>query len=137
LQLLVRKQNNLRNMPAPDFHEQQALLPAAEVGEGGGGMQLLPVGGASMDSVISLPALNPLPIQSPDNIFKNMRALSSTITEDLANVTGQFLAKEAGGEISKLEGVSGGDIGNLNLPSLKELNVQAVGVVANTDTGRS
>lgn|GEM_PF-2893093 len=65
-----------------DFHEQQALLPAAEVGEGGGGgMQLFPIGGASMDSVISLPALNPLPIQSPDNIFKNMNALNSTITQ--------------------------------------------------------
>ena len=107
-------------------------------------MSLFPIGeGASINSICNTGSLEDgfRPSGLGEGLFESINrgggALGATITEDLANATGQFVAKEAGGEISKLEGVSGGDIGNLNLPSLKELNVQAVGVVANTDTGRS
>lgn len=44
-------------------------------------------------------------------------ALGAAITEDLANVTGQLVTKEAGGDNLKLEQISAGDLGNLKAPT--------------------
>jgi len=58
-----------------------------------------PFGGASIDGVISLPALNPFSFQGPDNIFKNMNAFSSTITQLGEQVCDHLGASSAKGEL--------------------------------------
>ena len=118
-----------------DFHEQQALLPAAEVGGGGGGMQLFPIGGASMDGVISLPTLNPLPIQSPDNIFKNMNALGSTISQLGEQVCDHLGTSSAKGDKVGLE-LGAAEISQAKAPTfVSEAGIKEFGMVGGPQQG--
>ncbi len=65
-----------------------------------------------------------------ESIKRGGGALGGTITEDLANVTGQLVTKEAGGDDFKLEQMSAGDLGNLKVTTAQgDLNLQAVGIV--------
>ena len=65
-----------------------------------------------------------------ESIKRGGGALGGTITEDLANVTGQLVTKEAGGDNLKLEQMSAGDLGNLKVTTAQgDLNLQAVGIV--------
>jgi len=121
---------------------QQAMsIPSAPAGK----MSLFPIGeGASINSICNTGSLEDgfrpsgLGEGMLESINRDGGPLGATITEDLANVTGQFVTKEAArGQIPELEGVSGGDIGNLKpVTAQGDINLQAVGVLAKTDTGR-
>ena len=100
-------------------------------------MSLFPIGeGASMDSICNNSSLEEgfkfsgLGEGMLESIKRGGGALGGTITEDLANVTGQLVTKEAGGDNLKLEQMSAGDLGNLKVTTAQgDLNLQAVGIV--------
>lgn len=113
-----------------DFHQQQALaataLPAAEAG--GGEMKLFPFEGASMDSVTSFPALNPLPTQSPDAMFKNMNALNGTMTQLGEQVCDHLGTTHAKGDNVKLE-LGAAEINQVKAPTfVSEAQIKEVGM---------
>ena len=104
-----------------DFPHQAMSIPSAPAGK----MSLFPIGeGASMDSICNTSSSLEEGLKFPglgEGTLEGMRrgggALGRTITEDLANVTGQLVTKEAGGDNLKLEQMSAGDLGNLKTPT--------------------
>jgi len=118
------------------FHEQQALvataLPAAE---GGGEMKLFPFEGASVDSVTSLPALNPLPTQSPDAMFNNMNALNGTMTQLGEQVCDHLGTASAKGDNIKLE-LGAAEINQAKAPTfVSEAQIKEVGMTGQQKGG--
>ena len=131
MRLLVRKQNNLRNMPN-DFHQQQALaataLPAAEAK---GNTSLLPFD-ANMDSILSMPSID-IQIQSMDSMLQAVNqgggALGGTMDELGGRVVGHLGAPQAEGDNVKLEQMASGDLGNLKAPSVQgDLQLKEAGM---------
>ena len=103
-----------------DFPHQAMSIPSAPAGK----MSLFPIGeGASMDSICNTSSLegslkfSGLGEGTLESMQRGGGALGATITEDLANVTGQLVTKEAGGDNLKLEQMSAGDLGNLKTPT--------------------
>ena len=103
-------------------------------------MSLFPIGeGASINSICNTVSLEDgfRPSGLGEGLFESINrgggALGATITEDLANVTGQLVTKEAGGEGKALNigDLSGGDITNIKAPPTVQgdLNLKEAGMV--------
>lgn len=100
---------------------------------GGGEMKLFPIEGASVDSAISTPALNPLPASNPDTMFASMNkgggALGGTLDKLGGDVCNHLGASEAKGDNLDLTQLSQGDFGNIKAPTVQsDLQMKEMGM---------